>query len=56
MHEFLLLALVIIYLVISYVPSSQVSKDTRQSQRNERSSQGNPEVDGTGSHDSSLGS
>jgi hypothetical protein len=54
MHEFLLLALVIIYLVISYVPTS--SKDTRQSQRNERSSQGNPEIDGTGSHDFPLGS
>jgi|GEM_PF-1038357 len=56
MHEFLLLALVIIYLVISYVPTSEVSKDTRQSQRNERSSQGNPEIDGTGPHDSPLGS
>jgi len=59
MHEFLLLALVIIYLVISYVPTSEVSevsKDTRQSHRNERSSQGNAEIDGTGSHDSPLGS
>jgi len=56
MHEFLLLALVIIYLVISYVPTSDASKDTRQSQRHERSSQGNSEVDGTGSHDSPLGS
>jgi preprotein translocase subunit SecY len=56
MHEFLLLALVIIYLVISYVPIPEVSKDARQSQRNERYSQGNPEIDGTGSHDSPLGS
>jgi hypothetical protein len=56
MHEFLLLALVILYLVISYVPTSEVPKDTWQSQRNELSSQGNPEPDATDPHDSPLGS
>jgi hypothetical protein len=56
MNEFLLLALVIVYLVISYVPISEVSKNTWQSQRNERSSQGNPETDAIGPHNSPLGS
>jgi hypothetical protein len=56
MHEFLLLALVIIYLVISYAPISGASKPTWQGQHNEASSQGNPETDATGPHDSHLGS
>jgi hypothetical protein len=56
MNEFLLLALVIIYLVISYVPISGAPKATWQSHRNERSSQGNPEIDATGPHNSPLGS
>jgi hypothetical protein len=44
MNEFLLLALVIIYLVISYAPISGASKPTWQSQRDERSSQRNVET------------
>ena len=52
MNEFLLLALVVIYLVISYAPISDASKGTWQSQRNERTSQGNPETDTTGHDDS----
>ena len=55
MNEFLLLALVVIYLVISYVPISEVSKDTRQTQRNERITQGSPETDATGAGDSPRG-
>jgi hypothetical protein len=55
MNEFLLLALVVIYLVISYVPISEVSKDTWQSPRNERSSQGSPETDATSRDDSPRG-
>jgi hypothetical protein len=45
MNEFLLLALTIIYLAISYVPISGASKDTWQSQGNGRSSHGNAEPD-----------
>ena len=45
MNEFLLLALIIIYLAISYVPISGASKPTWQGQRNERSSPGNPETE-----------
>jgi hypothetical protein len=56
MHEFLLLALVIIYLVISYAPISGAPKPTWQDQHNEPSSQGSPETDVTGSHNSYLGS
>jgi hypothetical protein len=56
MNEFLLLALVIIYLVISYVPISSAPKPTWQIQRNERSSDGNAETDTTGAHNSPLGS
>jgi len=55
MNEFLLLALVVIYLVISYVPISEVSKDTRQTQRNESITQGSPETDATGADDSRRG-
>jgi preprotein translocase subunit SecY len=47
MNEFLLLALVIIYLVISYVPISGAPKATWQSDREERSSHGITET-GTG--------
>jgi len=41
MNEFLLLALIIIYLVISYVPISGAPKATWQSHRHDRSSHGN---------------
>ena len=47
MNEFLLLALVIIYLVISYVPISGAPTPTWQSQRNEGSSDGNVKTDAT---------
>ena len=45
MNEFLLLALVIIYVVISYVPISGAPKATWQGQPNERSAHGNIETD-----------
>ena len=45
MNEFLLLALVIIYVVISYVPISGAPKATWQGQANERSAHGNIEPD-----------
>jgi hypothetical protein len=44
MNEFLLLVLVII-LVISYVPISGTPKPTWQSRPNDRSSDGNAEID-----------
>jgi hypothetical protein len=56
MNEFLLLALVIIYLAISYVPISGAPKPTWQSQQHEPSSQGNPETAATDPHNSPLGS
>ena len=56
MNEFLLLALVIIYLVISYVPISGAPTPTWQSQRNEQSSNGNVETDATGTDKPLLGS
>jgi len=55
MNEFLLLALVVIYLVVSYVPISEVSKDTWQSQLNERTSQGSTQTDATGRDDFTHG-
>jgi hypothetical protein len=45
MNEFLLLALIIIYLAISYVPISGAPKPTWQGQRNEQSLPGNAETD-----------
>jgi hypothetical protein len=45
MNEFLLLALVIVYLVISYVPISGGPKATWQRQLNERSAHRNIETD-----------
>jgi hypothetical protein len=56
MNEFLLLALIIIYLAVSYVPISGVPKPTWQSQHSEPSSQGNPETDAISPHNSHLGS
>ena len=58
MNEFLLLALVIIYLVISYVPISGAPKPTWLIQRDERSSSsdGNAETDATSAHKSPFGS
>ena len=49
MNEFLLLALVIVYLVISYVPISGAPKPTWQGQPNEHSAAGNPETN-AGTH------
>jgi hypothetical protein len=45
MNEFLLLALVIIYLAISYAPISQASKGTWRRRRSERSSRRNDATD-----------
>ena len=45
MNEFLLLALVIVYLVISYVPISGAPNPTWQGEPNDRSSHGNTETD-----------
>jgi hypothetical protein len=56
MNEFLLLALVIIYLVISYVPISGAPPPTWQSQPNERSSDDNAETHASRTHNSPLGS
>jgi hypothetical protein len=56
MNEFLLLALVIVYLVISYVPISGAPTPTWQSQPNEQSSDRAAETDATGAHNSSRGS
>jgi hypothetical protein len=52
MNEFLLLALVIIYLVISYVPISGAPKPPWQTQPSEQSADGNAETDATGAHKS----
>jgi hypothetical protein len=47
MDGFLLLALVAIYLAISYVPSSQAPKNTWQSNQNEHTTHSKSETDGT---------
>ena len=47
MDGFLLLALVAIYVTISYVPISQVPKNTWQIERNEHTTQSKSETDGT---------
>jgi hypothetical protein len=52
MNEFLLLALVIIYLVISYVPISGSPKPTWQSPPSEQSADGNSETNATDAHKS----
>jgi hypothetical protein len=46
MNEFLLLALIIIYLAISYVPISGAPKPTWHGQPSEQSSHGNAETNG----------
>ena len=46
MNEFLLVALVVIYLVITYVPISEAPKGDWQSRLSDRSSHGNAETDG----------
>lgn len=56
MNEFLLLALVIVYLVISYVPISGAPKPSWQIQRNDRSADGKADTDATATHKSPLGS
>jgi hypothetical protein len=45
MNEFLLEALVVIYLVITYVPISDAPKGAWQSRLNDHSSHGNAETD-----------
>jgi hypothetical protein len=45
MDAFILLALVVIYLTISYVPISEGTKKTWQSHRSEQSSPNNSEAD-----------
>jgi hypothetical protein len=50
MNEFLLLALVIIYLAISYVPVSGTAKGNWQSHGNERTSHNSADADDN--HDS----
>jgi hypothetical protein len=40
MNEFLLLALVILYLAISYVPIKEAPEDTEETHKNGRSSHG----------------
>jgi hypothetical protein len=45
MNEFLLVALVIVYMLITYVPISEAPKGEWQSRRDDRFSQGNPETD-----------
>jgi hypothetical protein len=47
MDGFLLLALIVIYVTISYVPISQAPKNTWQIDRPEQASRSNSEVDGT---------
>jgi hypothetical protein len=46
MNEFLLVALVIVYLLITYVPISEAPKGDWQSRRDDRFSHGNAETDG----------
>jgi hypothetical protein len=46
MSEFLLVALVIVYMLITYVPMSEEPKGNWQSRRNDHVSHGNPETDG----------
>jgi hypothetical protein len=45
MYEFLLLALVVVYLAVSYAPISQAPKDTGETHGSEQSSRGNGEID-----------
>jgi len=45
MNEYLLLALVIVYLVITYVPISEAPKDNWQSRRDDRFPHGNAETE-----------
>jgi hypothetical protein len=40
MNEFLLLALIVLYLAISYVPITEAPKDAEETHNNERSSTG----------------
>lgn len=54
MNEFLLLALIIVYLAISYAPTSEAPKDTEEAQRSERSSQGNPDIDAARGRNASV--
>jgi hypothetical protein len=45
MNEFLLVALVIVYMLITYVPISEAPKGDWQSRRDDRFSHGNAETD-----------
>jgi hypothetical protein len=47
MDGFLLLALIVIYVTISYAPISQAPKNTWQIDRNKHTTQSNSETDGT---------
>jgi hypothetical protein len=46
MNEFLLVALIVVYLVITYVPISEAPKGDWHSRRDDRFSHGNAETDG----------
>ena len=52
MDAFILLALVVIYVTISYVPVSETTKKTWESNRTEQSSRGGAEPDRTPAIDS----
>lgn len=45
MNEFLLLALVLVYLAVSYAPTSQPSKEIGETNRSEQPSDHNSETD-----------
>jgi hypothetical protein len=45
MNEFLLLALVVLYLAVSYAPSSQAPKEIDETHDSERSSDDNGDID-----------
>jgi hypothetical protein len=45
MYEFLLLALVVLYLAVSYAPTSQAPKDTSEIKGSEQSSGTNSDID-----------
>lgn len=45
MYEFLLLALVVLYLAVSYAPTSQAPKDTGETKGSEQSSGAKSDID-----------
>jgi hypothetical protein len=56
MNEFLLVALVVIYLVITYVPISDAPKGAWQSRLNDHSPMATPKQMPAHAHNSSVGS